>query len=85
MIVCTPAYPPNVKRGPVCNSSFTCHSVFTLTRRSDFLIRRIRICVQTAILSCLTIVGYQFSFSSGGSGKPTTNTKYRGRLQQPVP
>jgi len=54
MIVCTPVSPPNVKSGPVCNRSFTCHFVFTLTRPSDFLIRHIRIRVLAVVLSCLT-------------------------------
>jgi len=56
MIVCTPVSPPNVKSGPVSSSSFTCHSVFTFTRPSDFLIRHIKIRVLAVVLSCLTSV-----------------------------
>lgn len=54
MIVCTPVSHPNVKSGPVCNSSFTCHSVFTLTRPSEFLIRHIKLRMRAVVLSCLT-------------------------------
>ena len=56
MIVCTPVSHPNVKSGPVCNSSFTCHSVFTLTRPSVFLTRHIKIRVLAVVSSCLTSV-----------------------------
>lgn len=54
MIVCTPVSHPNVKSGPVCNSYFTCHSVFTQTRPFDFLIRHIEIRVRAVVLNCLT-------------------------------